>query len=378
MTQFLKKAGSFALALCLCALCCACGASDDSSRSIIMAAPPQNTLESTFEDSSASEAQEAEPVVDEAMSLRTVSTGLSGAYSGNADGCYALATHEDGSADILYFSYADASMTMLDAPEQPTDVFAGHVFHCWGGVTPMAADGMLYLFRLGGSAALTEAYGENGQAAFMCLNEDGTNPTTLTFPAGWTFSMSSAILADDAFFYFIMTETDAEGAETYLLIKAAKDASSYEEVHRYEHGFEYTLEGCWEKGPLVCAATLLPPPSDPDFAAVWDARQFTLLAQGMNTGAQNALFSWNQGVPTTTQDNLFYHWNAEDDSLNFLNADTGDAGVVAQGFAPSGYVQAQLMRTMLDGKLRIQFSTSSHLRDVAIELVSGQAVEYSP
>lgn len=371
----MKKHHLLALSALIFALLFAGCQSEPASRSIIMAAPPQNNLSDLEPEAAASEAEEAPPQ-DEPMALYTATTGLSGAYAGDENGCYSLAQRDDGSADILYFNYNDATMTMLDKPEEPTDVFGGHVFHTWGGVTPMTAHGQLYLFRLGGSGELTAAHGENGQAALTRLDADGGNPAALTFPAGWEFLLQSAVLADEDSLYFIMKD-GSTGANTYILVKAASDASGYEEVHRYEDGYDYTLEGYWEKGPVVCAATPLPPPSDADYANVWENRQYTLLAQGMNTGLMNQVHTWTQGDAASTQGNLIYFWSNGEKTLSCINANTGEVTTIASDFAPDDYLQSQLMRTMLDGKLRLQFSTNSYVRDYAADPLTSEVVQFS-
>lgn len=358
-------------ALCAALLLGGCS-SAPASRSIIMAAPPQNKLSESPAEAAASSPATLSTAQDEAMALSTVTAALSGAYAGGENGCYTLVTYSDGSADILYFDYAAQTMTLLENPQNPEQGYKGRVQNCWGGVSPMLYGENLYLFQLGGTAALVAANGDAGLAAIIKLDVDGANPQSLSFPAGWRFCLSSAVLCDSTFFYFLMAD-EADGAT--LLIKMDTAATAYEAIYRYEPGYEYNIEGFWEMGPLVVAASPLPPLSDPEFNTYWENREFRLLAQGMNTGLQKELLVWNQGQPGNAQGHIFYYWKGDDDALYALNADTGEETAVASGFAPSDYVQAQLMRTTLDGKLRIQFSTNRTTRDFSVDPATGEVRE---
>ncbi len=361
-----------ALFLCL-ALLCACGGGQHSSHSIIMAAPPQNNLSSLPPESALADSAVPDPATDEVMRLETAATALSGAYTGGDAGAYTIASYDDGSADILYFDYAARTMSMLENPPKPENAAVrGHIADCWGGVCPILYGGQLYLFRLGGGEALAAEYGEAGRAAIMRLGPDGSGQTVLPLPDGWTFLLASAVLADGDFLYFLMQDT-ADGAT--ILVKADAALTACEELRRYEPGFTYAIEGFWEKGPVITAASLLPPMTDPDFNTYWENQQFTLLAQGMNTGITRQLSQWTQGRPGVTQGSTFYHWNADDATVYALDANTEAQTAIATLTPPADYVQAQFMRTTLDGKLRLQFSTNRYTRNYAINPATGEVQE---
>lgn len=363
------------LALLLCSMLLAgCGGHSES-HSILMAAPPSNSgalpPESADSQNDASSAPDPD-VVDEAMALSTVATSLSGSYAGGENGCYTVATYEDGSADVMYFDYDARTMTMLQ-PGKQNEALEGHIPFGFGGITPMLYGGSLYLFHLGGGAAMVESHGDNGLAGIIKTGLDGTVELGAMLPSGWTFNLSSAVLSDEDFFYFLAKD-EADGAT--VLARISHDLlGAPEELHRYEPGYDYSLEGYWEKGPLLIEASPLPAHNDPEFSTYWNNREFRLLAQGMNTGITTEVKAWQQGVATSTQDNTLYYWNPDDSSLYALNADTGEETLVAGGFAPSGYVQAQLMRNLLDGKLRVQFSTNSYVRDYYVDPATGDAVQ---
>ena len=343
------------------------------SRSIIMAAPPKDTASQEADTAGAT----PDPAVaDEAMTLATVTTALSGAYAGSEDGCYTLATYKDGSADLLYFNYTDATMTLLETSEKTEESPQGHLRGFPAGATPVAHQDKLYLFRLGGGAALSAEHGEDGQAAIFQKGLDGSDQGSALLPVGWSFILSSAVLCDDTYLYFLAQDEATGGA---VLAKVPTDmaalGSGVEELHRYDVGSDYSIEGYWEKGPLIMEASALPPFDDPEFNVYWENREYRLLGQGMNTGQTTELKSWKQGVPTSVQGNILYYWNADDTSLYALNADTGEDLLIAGGFAPKDYVQAQLMRTTLDGKLRVQFSTNRNTRDYSVEPATGVVQE---
>lgn len=369
--NWLKKATGLCLAAALLCSCTGPGAKSES-RSIIMAAPPASTSV-PLPGEPAQDAEEAPPVADAPIALSTLTNGLSGAFGSNQLGGYTLASFEDGSADILFFDYQALTITKLEQPPVEGDAYQGHVPGLWGGGSLLATQDALYCFHLGGTQELAENHGESGQSFVQRMGTDGSNPVRLVFPAGWELPLNSVILSDGAFLYFLVK--DGPNQDQYILVSLDVQATQYTELHHYEPGYEYTLEGFWEMGPLVCQASPLPPAGDKDFAEAWDNRAFTLFRQGLNSGNMEEVAQWSQGESTSTQGSVFYHWHQDENTLYATDANTKEETVLAQGFAPKDYLVAQILRQARDGRLHMQFSTNRTPRNFTIDMQSGEAQE---
>lgn len=361
------------LALLFCVLFSATGCNSNAPAppSVIMAAPPAEGTASLPDNSSA--ASLPEPLPDEPIALTMVTGNLSSTYTGSENGAYTIASYEDGSSDIFYFDYDALAMTRLDQPEKAGELPLGHLPDSIGGITPVYAGGNLFLFRLGGTASLVAAEGKAGQAAILRTGPDGSGLVTQIMPDNWTFLLQSAILTDGTALYFIVEETGE--AKAFLLVRMDMQTMECQPLHRFEDGFDYSLEGNWEMGPVLLKASPLPPINDPAFNESWKNQGFTLFALGMNTGEVRNLFSYGQGTAVSVQHDTIYYWQADDNSVRSINTNTGEEATLAGGFAPKGYVQAVFSRQLLDGKLPIQFATTRQIRHFAVDTTTGEVME---
>lgn len=333
-----------------------CGSNGGSeSRSIIMAAPPAEGT--TLPENGQPEPEEEPPPEDVAMDLSTASRILGGGYAGNEAGCYSLLNHGDGSSDIAYIDYAALEMRLLEAPEKADDSLQGRLAGIHSNASPVWAGNHLFLFRQRGTEALLASQGEGAHAAIIRLKADGSAPETLTLPVRLTLNLSSAVLWDGSSLYFIGQDS-GEDSLHYDLLQLDTQSMELTELHRFPDGYEYSIEGYWEKGPLVQAAGNLPPNDDPAFNESWDNRGFTLFKHGMLSGSRQDVFSWTQGTPVNVQGATVYHYSGEADTLYQLNANTGEEAAIAQGLSPGDYILAQIQPVMLDGLVRLQFSAN--------------------
>lgn len=361
-----------AVAAVLCCLLLFCGcAGNSASRSIIMAAPA-SSQPSPERAEGDSEAQAAPLKPDEPIALTTIAPNLSGTFVGGESGCYNVRTFNDGTADLVWFDYAALTMTTVENPPKANPNHLGHIPDSWGGVSPLLAGEHLYLFRLGGASELIDTHGEAGQAAIMRLGLNATDPIVTTLPAHYSFQSGSAVLSDGTSFYFLMNDASGEAVAT-VLMQLDCETMETTELHRLPEGLEYTIEGSWDKGPVLCGATPLPPLDHPDFPAAWSARRFRLINLGLQSGVQQVIHNWTQGQTSCMQQDTLYYWDDATGELKALNANTLDIEVLASGFAPNGYLQAQLSRTVLDGKLRIQFSTNGPIQYFFVDIATGAA-----
>ncbi len=335
----------------------ACGQSANS-RSIIMAAPPASAASSAPAPASLP-AQESEapqpdepPAEDLPLTLSVASRTISSGYSGNAFGCYHIITHGDTSADVAYVDYDARSMNFLPNLEQQVAGLAGKLAGVLGGVSPVWAGQHLFIFH---QRAAAEDAGEAGAASVLRLNADGSEPCRCTFPRSMAFQLTGAALWDGEALIFIAQDYAGEESH-YSLLRLNAASMEYEVLHCYEPGWEYSIEGYWAMGPIVLAAAALPPTGDAGFNAAWDNRSFTLFKQGMASGKRSDLFSYTQGQPVVVQGGSVYYWNADEGSLYALSAETGEATVLARGFAPERYDFAQMPTAGWGGLVRIEFA----------------------
>lgn len=380
-----KILGYAALGLACTMLCiglAACGGEPES-RSIITAKPPESSYvpedlpdaDGGAPDSSAPEEEDTEPLPEDVPVTLSVAARLLTNQTNDNDGVFTLYTYLDGSADIQYIDFAGMTMSELSEPPK-LETQNGRIPGCFGGVKPVAAAGRLFIFHLGGSPELVSEIGSSGYASVMRTNRDGSGLVTATFPEGYMFQLSSAVLFDGERLLFLMSDASG-GTEEFVLMALNCETLEYQELHRLEDGYTYTLEGFWEKGPLICGATLLPPATDPGFTAARDDQQFHLFNMGLASGTLNHLASWGIGDTNYVNENQLYFWNADERAVGAIDADTGEGRFVAGGFAPDKYDHVYLQRSYVDGWLRIQFTLPGGKRNVyySINAETGQVAQ---
>ncbi len=363
-----KKASLLVLSVAL--LFCSCAGESAASRSIIMAAPTQESPSTETQNGATSASDATQSTKEDVpMSLVSVASGLTNLYTGSENGGYTLASYSDSTADILYFDYTTLEMRALEnTSKQDTSVLGG-VENISGTLIPKYISDKLYLFHLGTSDA---SLGEKSQPSVIRFEPDGTSPLSCIFPSDWSFVSQSAVLMESSMLYFLMSQPLNDSLST-ILVQLDTTTMTYEEVRRFEPGYEYSIKGHWEMGPLVQITTVLPPVDDPNFNAAWESRQFTLYAQGMYTGIGREVLTWTQSQSVSVHDNIIYMWDDAQLGVVRIDANTDEQRILAQGFAPNGYVQASINNTIVDNKLRIQFSTSNYLQDYTVDIETGEA-----
>ncbi len=199
-------------------------------------------------------------------------------------------------------------------------------------------------------------HGPNAAAAVVRMNPDGSAMTQTLLPIMYEFHLSSAILYDGSALYFLVWDRTQEAYSEQVLMKLDTETLQTTELHRLPLDREYSIEGAWEKGPLMVAADTLPPVSDPAFNDAWTARTYWLLTYGLASGAQETKGGWAQGETNTVQGNVLYYWSITENALRAVNTDTGEDTLIAGEFAPEGYEQAYIQRAVNGGRISIQFS----------------------
>ncbi|MDL2293964.1 hypothetical protein LJC60_04950 [Ruminococcaceae bacterium OttesenSCG-928-D13] len=346
-----------AAGLCLligCALLAGCSRSNSESRSIIMAAPPASTYRAEEDADSAENAPVPE---DPAPSWQVASRNLGSVYTGTEAGCYTLLNHTDGSAELVFFDYEALTMSTPLRDEAAQNGATGSLPGIYGGATLAWADG-LYLFNQRSTDGLMAGLGEEAQASVLRVDSEKGITASAVLPMNLSIRQSGIVLGDGgAHLYFIAEDNAPEEGVQDVLIELDCAAMEYAELYRFDIGYEHTIEGYWENGPLICATTALPATDDPSFNDIWSNRAYILYKHGLYSGSREVVMSWSQGLPTNVHNNMLYYFQPEDGNLYAQNADTGEAGVLASGLAPEDYIVAQI-QPMLDGLVRLQFSTN--------------------
>lgn len=341
----------WAMLLCAALLVSCAGGEEEDSRSYIMAAPPQSGQSTQY----IPPQQPLQP--DVALPLSVAARSLSGGYAGNTAGCYSISSYDDGSLSLQYVDYAAQTIQMLGGPPSLEGGKVGNIPDIWGSTTPLWAGEHLYLVKQRGTDEQLDAHGNAACAAILQLDAEGNVQNRYTFEPEYSFQLASAALFDGENLYFLLWRAGEEGAE-YTMMKLSCADMQAEGLFSFEPGFEYSIDGFWEMGPLVTAGTALPPTDDAGFSEAWNNRQYTLYAYGMRSGTRRRLAAWPQGQPQTVQGNVFYYLNPDDLAVYALDADTEETRLVAEDFAPDTYVVAQMQAPMLDGRLRLQFSAN--------------------
>lgn len=354
-----------ALFLCGALALAACGKPQETPA--LMAAPPA----SDGPVANLPQGESGTPGEDVSVGLSVLSRGLTAAFAGNEAGCYRVLTHIDGTADIHYIDYAAKTLQKLQGMPQHSSLQMGQLYGCRSGASPVVFGGALYLFQSGGGVGLNDANGDAVSAIITRIDGDPAQPSQVLFPARWSFQPDSAILSDGSSLYFLMQDTATEELGTVLMALNG-ESLEYREVQRLPAGLEYTIEGTWDKGPVLCGATPLPPVNDPGFNTAWSARSFSLFALGMNSGEQQPLFNWGQGFSYTMQGNTLYYWAEEEQAVYTLNADTGDHALLANGFLPEDHEHVLIQSGLLDGMLRVQVSTKGLATGYVINPATGE------
>ncbi len=341
--HYLKRTICAVSAVCLLA---GCAEEADSSRSYIMAAPPQ--------DAAAAEAA-APPAEDYTVELSVVSQNLSAGYASNEAGSYSILSFADGSADVQYIDYAQLNATRLTISGVPDSPTYGSLTNMWGGSLPLWAGEHLYIITQRGAPAQLDSHGAAAAGSITQLSPTGEVLQQVSFPVEFSFQLSSAVLFDGENLYFIMAEQQQE--IVYHLMQFNAASGEYHTLHTLEAGYEYTLYGHWDMGPVVIAADALPPLDDPAFNSAWENRGFALHAMGLASGSMSPLLLWQQDtIYHTMQGNMFYFWSEDTLALHSINADTKDIQQLAADFAPNDYTVAQVQEPMLNNLVRLRFS----------------------
>ncbi|MDL2219372.1 hypothetical protein LJC04_03410 [Ruminococcaceae bacterium OttesenSCG-928-O06] len=366
---------AFCALLCALLLAACNNGTDASSRSIIMAAPP-----GTGQGAAGQDATPTQPVQDVPLTLTVAARSLSRGYSGNQYGCYSLLSYPDATANIVYVDYDAREMRFLSGPDRADAAQIGRLSGIHAGAVPLVVEENLFVFSQRGTAAQLDEFGTGALAAITKMATDGTGAKTLSLEENLAFHLPSAVLWDGENLYFMATESapthaaDTATPGVFVLMRLAVQAMELSEVHRFEDGWEYTIEGTWEMGPVISAATPLPAVTDAGYNTAWDTRVFHLYALGMNSGTRTRLYTWQQGLSWTMQDNLFYYWLGENRCLYAMDANNGDVWELARDFGPENYELAVVQSGVLGGFLRMQFSANLGRRttNYIIEAETGQ------
>ncbi|MGD9560387.1 MAG: hypothetical protein AB7V55_07265 [Oscillospiraceae bacterium] len=366
----MRRALVFTLALVMALGGVGCGsASASTSRSVLMAAPPQSQLQPGTEaggDTAEDEDTFELPYFDdEDLQLETVSLGLSGGYAGDENGCYTLRDMGDGSTDILYFSYADATFTSLENPPRESELLRGHVAANQTLLTPVVAGAHLYLFQSNVEGA-----------SILRLDKDGANPLSLPMPAQHNFQTSGVVLWDGAAFLVMTLDLSGE-KPVYTLVRADFDAGEVTVLVRFEAGLEYTIEGWWSKGPVLCEATALPAANDPAFSEAFANRDFHLFCYAPATGQRDTLLRYKQDQPTAVQGSCVFYWLADEAALYSLSAESKESTRIAQGFVSADPFFSSMQRTFYGGLVILQFSDANGAwpQSYAVDPASGEVFQ---
>jgi len=359
-----------ALTLCTALLLPACGGQSNSeSRSIITAAPPAPQPDFSEEaDASAN----AAPAEDEAVDLVTVATAVNGSFAQTTAGCYTLRDMGDGSCNLLFIDYETLILDTADTPQED-DSLRGRLVGGLSQLTPITAGGQLYIFRTGATAEDDTVV----PAAITQYDADGTPTNQLVLPEQHTFQPDSALLWDGAAFLVMLLDLTGD-TPVHTLYRANFDTLELTELQRFETGFDYSLEGQWDKGPVVLEAVSLPPSNDPAYSEAFENRDYHLYTLGLNSGRRETLMRWKQGLPYAMQGNTFFYWDDDADQLHALFANTGEDSVAAHGFAPDDHSFVSMQRAFYGGQIILQFSNTSGSRVTSVAVNPATGATFTP
>jgi len=164
----------------------------------------------------------------------------------------------------------------------------------------------------------------------------------------------------------------------HTLYRANFDTLELTELQRFETGFDYSLEGQWDKGPVVLEAVSLPPSNDPAYSEAFENRDYHLYTLGLNSGRRETLMRWKQGLPYAMQGNTFFYWDDDADQLHALFANTGEDSVAAHGFAPDDHSFVSMQRAFYGGQIILQFSNTSGSRVTSVAVNPATGATFTP